>query len=181
MPGFAGGNEWAGMAADRKGTIYANVANGASMAHMVDNSAAMNSPNRNTAAGGQNGVPNLHYAFTGYGGRFTLPNGESAISEPLATLNAVDLNTGKYRWKIPFKAGYSGSGPVVTASGLLFISSGNTLQAYDTTDGKVLWNQQLPAMTGNTAAVYMVDGKEYVTLASGGRGDAAYVAYALPN
>lgn len=184
VPGFSGGSEWGGMATDRKGTIYANVGNGASISHLSDNRAAraaVGAPGAKPPPGGaQNGYPMLTYAFSGYG-RFLTPDGLPAVSGPLATLNAVDLNTGQYRWSIPFAAGYSGAGPVVTASGLLFISSAGNLQAYATRDGAVLWQAKLPATTGNTAAVYQVDGKEYVVLASGGRGTPAYVAYSLPN
>ena len=180
VPGFSGGNEWGGMAADRHGVIYANAANGASMTRLTLNkrldadSAAAKEP---VPGGAQNGAPMLKYAFTGYNG-FRDQEGMSAIGEPAATLSAVDLNTGQYRWKLPFTL--FASGPVVTESGLLFISSAGSLQARDTGDGKVLWQTKLPALGGNTAAIYMVDGREFVLLASGGRGAPAYVAYALP-
>jgi len=98
----------------------------------------------------------------------------------VATLNAVDLNTGQYRWTIPFRLSSNG-GPAVTESGLLFIGASGSLQAFDTKDGKLLFETKLPATAGLTPAVYMVDGKEYVALASAGRGDSAYVAYALPD
>jgi quinoprotein glucose dehydrogenase len=184
VPGFSGGNEWGGMAADRDGVIYANVSNGASISRLVDNSEARakaGAPGSKPPPGGlQNGYALLRYAFSGYG-RFLTPDGQPAVSPPAATLNAVDLNSGQYRWSIPLPAGYSGAGPVVTATGLLFISSAGNLQAYSTKDGTLLWEQKLPALTGNTTAIYQVDGKEYVVLASGGRGTPAYIAYALPN
>ena len=183
VPGFSGGNEWGGMAADRHGVIYANAANGASMTRLTLNkrldaaSAAAKEP---VPGGAQNGAPMLKYAFTGYGG-FRDQEGMSAVSEPVATLNAIDLNTGQYRWKVPFTVGNGNGGPVVTESGLLFISSSGTLQARDTKDGAVLWQSKLPGLGGNTPAIYMVNGREFVVLASGGRGTPAYVAYALPN
>ncbi|HEX2761519.1 MAG TPA: PQQ-binding-like beta-propeller repeat protein, partial [Rhizomicrobium sp.] len=98
---------------------------------------------------------------------------------PLNLLKAVDLNTGQERWSIPF-APLSNGGPVVTASGLLFTGASGSLQAFDTQDGKLLWETKLSATAGFTPAVYMVDGKQYVALATAGRGNAAYVAYALP-
>lgn len=180
VPGFGGGNGWAGMAADRNGVIYAQVSNGASVtrlslnARLASGSAAANEP---VPGGDQNGVPMLKYAFSGYAS-FRDSDGFPAVSAPVATLNAIDLNTGAYRWKLPFTP--PGGGPVVTASGLLFIASNGSLQARDTSDGKVLWESKLPTMTGNTPAVYMIDGKQFVVLASGGRGTPAYVAYALP-
>ncbi len=178
VPGFDGGNQWGGMAADRSGIIYAMVRNTASLTRLV--------PNPRLAPGykdrlppDQNGYANLAYAFTGYGG-WRLKGGASPFSPPAATLNAVDLNTGQYKWTIPFNLASNG-GPAVTQSGLLFIGGSGSLQAFDTRDGKLLFESKLPATAGLTPAIYMVDGKEYVTLASGGRGNAAYVAYALPD
>ena len=40
------------------------------------------------------------YRFTGYR-KFLDPEGYPAVAPPWGTLNAVDLNTGKYLWKIP--------------------------------------------------------------------------------
>ncbi len=176
-PGFGGGNEWGGMAADHNGVIYAAVQNTTSMTRLV--------PNPRLAPGykdpfpaDQNGFPTTAYSFTGYGG-WRLSGGRSPFSDPQATLNAVDLNTGEYKWTIPFNLASNG-GPAVTESGLLFIGASGSLQAFDTRDGKLLFESKLPATAGLTPAVYMVDGKEYVALASAGRGDSAYIAYALP-
>ena len=40
------------------------------------------------------------YVFTGYK-RFRDPEGYPAIAPPWGTLNAIDMKTGKYLWKIP--------------------------------------------------------------------------------
>lgn len=177
-PGFGGGNEWGGMAADRNGIIYAAVSNTSSMTRLV--------PNPRLAPGykdpfpaDQNGYPTTPYSFTGYGG-WRLKSGVAPFTEPRALLKAVDLNTGQDRWAIPFALASNG-GPAVTESGLLFIGASGSLQAFDTKDGKLLFESKLPATAGLTPAVYMVDGKEYVALASAGRGSPAYIAYALPN
>jgi quinoprotein glucose dehydrogenase len=181
VPGFSGGNEWGGMAMDRKGVLYAEAADGASMTRLELNARLQpgHVDNKPAAGGDQNGYPSLKYAFTGYG-RFRLADGSPALGEPQATLNAVDLNTGQYRWRIPFEPSSNG-GPAVTQSGLLFLGSSGSLQAFDTKDGKLLWQQKLPANSGMTPAIYEVDGREYVVLASAGRGDPAYVAYAVPD
>jgi quinoprotein glucose dehydrogenase len=92
----------------------------------------------------------------------------------------VNLNTGAELWSIPVEASSNG-GPAVTASGLLFIGNSDSLRAYDTRDGKLLFQSKLPATAGLSIATYMVKGKQYVALASVGRGSPAYVAYALPN
>jgi glucose dehydrogenase len=181
IPGFGGGNEWGGMATDHKGVIYAAVSNSAGMTRMALNNHFLVPPEPGgppPPGGAQNGYALLKYAFTGYG-QFRLPNGHPGLKGPNMVLNAVDLNTGEYRWVIPFESGRGG--PVATESGVLFIPAAGTLDAYDTKDGKLLWQGKLPNATGLTPAVYMVDGKEYVALASGGRGATAYVAFALPN
>ena len=41
------------------------------------------------------------YRFTGYR-KFLDPDGYPAVAPPWGTLNAIDLNTGQYLWKIPF-------------------------------------------------------------------------------
>ena len=72
----------------------------------------------------------LPYSFTGYH-KWLDPDGYPAVAPPWGTLNAIDLNTGEYRWKIsreyPALAAQGikdpvGTlrGPIVTAGGLLF-------------------------------------------------------------
>jgi quinoprotein glucose dehydrogenase len=176
-PGFGGGSEWGGMAADRNGILYAQVSNGSSLTRLEENP-RLKPGYKDARPPDQNGYSSTRYSFTGYGS-FRV-NGQSAIAEPLSLLKAVDLNTGAERWSIPVEATSNG-GPVVTASGLLFIGNSSTLRAYDTRDGKLLFESKLPATAGLSVATYMVNGKQYVALASVGRGSPAYVAYALPN
>jgi quinoprotein glucose dehydrogenase len=182
-PGFSG--TWGGMAADRKGVLYATAPNGSGMSRMVDNSRMrdlIGKPGGPTAIGGaQNGIGILDYNFSGYG-QFRLPTGGSALDEAtsMGTFNAIDLNTGFYKWSIYLPGRANSSGPLVTATGLLFISAGNELQAYDSENGRLLWKTTLSASGGNSPGSYVVDGRQYVILSTGGRGQAAYVAYALP-
>ena len=182
-PGFAG--TWGGMAADRRGVLYASAPNGSGMTRMLDNSKVrdmIGKPGGPTAIGGaQNGIGALDYNFAGYG-QFRLPSGGSALDEATSqgTLNAIDLNTGFYKWSIYLPGRANSSGPLVTATGLLFIAAGNELQAYSTENGKQLWKTTLSATGGNSAGSYTVNGRQFVMLATGGRGQAAYVAYALP-
>jgi quinoprotein glucose dehydrogenase len=143
----------------------------------------------------------LGYHFTGYR-RFQDPNGYPAVVPPWGTLNAIDLNTGRYLWKIPFgeypELAAQGmkdtgtenyGGPVVTAGGLVFIGAtmfDDKIRAFDSSTGKLLWEYKLPFAGVATPAVYMVDGKEYVVIAaSGGRNPkerpgGVYIAFALP-
>jgi quinoprotein glucose dehydrogenase len=78
---------------------------------------------------------------------------------------------------------------VVTAGGVLFIGAtiyDRKFRAFDTRDGKLLWETELPYSGVATPATYMVDGKQYVVIAASGARDpkaaqgGAYVAFALP-
>ena len=130
--------------------------------------------------------------------RFLDQDGYNAIKPPWGTLNAIDLNTGEYLWRVPLgeipeltKKGIpltgtqTYGGPVVTASGLIFIASttDERIRAFDKKTGKVVWEYQLPAGGFATPVTYEVNGKQFVAIACGGaRGKKAggwYVAFAL--
>ena len=141
------------------------------------------------------------YIFTGYR-KFLDPDGYPAIAPPWGTLNAIDLKTGKYLWKVPLgeypalaKQGMTNTGtenyggPVVTASGILFIAAtvyDHKLRAFDTGTGKVLWEADLPFAGVATPSTYMVDGRQFVVIAASNARtprDAqggVYVAFTLP-
>lgn len=140
----------------------------------------------------------LRYSITGYN-KFLSKEGYPAIAPPWGTLNAINLNTGEIAWRIPFgeieefrkKGIKTGSenygGPVVTASGLLFIAAtpDGKFRAYNKTNGKLLFETDLPAPGFATPAVYEAGGRQFVVVACGGgklgtkSGD-AYVAFSLP-
>jgi quinoprotein glucose dehydrogenase len=139
------------------------------------------------------------YTHTGYN-RWLDPDGYPAVKPPWGTLNAIDLNTGEYRWRVPLgeypeltaqgvppTGAENYGGPLVTAGGLLFIgaSKDEHFRAFDPKTGRELWKVKLPAGGFATPATYEVDGRQYVVIACGGgklgtkSGD-AYVAFALP-
>jgi len=142
----------------------------------------------------------VQYRFTGYR-KFLDPDGYPAITPPWGTLNAIDLNTGKYLWKIPLgeypelaAAGVKDTGsenyggPIVTAGGVVFIGAtvyDRKVRAFDSKTGKLLWEATVPFSATATPATYMVDGKQYVVIAAGGGKDlkspsgGMYVAFAL--
>jgi quinoprotein glucose dehydrogenase len=142
------------------------------------------------------------YRFTGYH-KFQDPDGYPAIVPPWGTLNAINLTTGEYAWKIPLgeypelaakglvNTGTENyGGPVVTAGGLVFIAATNfdrKFRAFDKASGKLLWETTLPMAGNATPAVYEIGGRQYVLVhATGGKGrsgeprGSVYVAFALP-
>lgn len=141
------------------------------------------------------------YTFTGYR-KFLDPDGYPAIAPPWGTLNALDLKTGKDLWKIPLgeypelaAKGITDTGselyggPIVTAGGVLFIGAtvyDRKFHAFDTRNGKLLWQTVLPFAGIATPSTYMVGGRQYVVIASSGGRDpkgpvgGEYIAFALP-
>jgi len=139
------------------------------------------------------------YTHTGYN-RFLDPEGYPAVRPPWGTLNAVDLNSGEYLWRVPLgeypelmargmapTGTENYGGPLVTAGGVLFIgaSKDEHFRAFDPRTGRELWRTKLPAGGYATPATYEVNGRQYIVIACGGgkmgtkSGD-AYVAFALP-
>jgi quinoprotein glucose dehydrogenase len=133
--------------------------------------------------------------------RFLDPEDYPATATPWGTLSAIDMNTGKYLWKIPFGEypelvakgmANTGSdnygGPIVTGGGLVFIGAtvfDQKFHAYDSHTGALLWETTLPFSGLATPATYMVDGRQYIVIAAAGgqtskkpsRG--MYIAFAL--
>jgi glucose dehydrogenase len=143
----------------------------------------------------------MPYRFTGYH-KFMDPEGYPAVAPPWGTLNAINLNTGEYVWKIPLgeypelaakgqeKTGTENyGGPIVTAGGLVFIGATNfdkKFRAFDKSTGELLWDAPLPFSGNATPAAYEVNGRQFVVIAAGGGKDpksasgGIYVAFALP-
>jgi len=140
------------------------------------------------------------YSISGYT-KFLDKDGYPAIRPPWGTLNAINLNTGEYVWTkvfgtypeleakgIPQTGSESYGGPVITASGLLFIAGtkDKKFRVYNKTNGDLVWETTLPAAGFATPSTYEVDGKQYIVVACGGtklgaeKGD-SYVAFALPD
>ncbi len=153
-------------------------------------------PGSGARRGGQ-GPP---YVFAGFR-RYFDAEGYPAIRPPWGTLNAVDLNTGEIKWKVPLgeyreltargippTGTENYGGPVVTASGLIFIgaSADETFRAFDKETGRILWQAKLPFSGNATPSTYMVNGKQYVVISAGGGksgrpAGGSIVAFALPD
>jgi quinoprotein glucose dehydrogenase len=143
----------------------------------------------------------MKYRFTGYK-KFLDPDGYPAVAPPWGTLNAIDLNSGEFVWKIPLGVypelaaqGLTNTGtenyggPIVTGGGLLFIGATNfdrKFRAFDKSTGELLWETSLPFSGNATPATYEAHGRQFVVIAAGGGKDpkfasgGVYVALALP-
>lgn len=120
---------------------------------------------------------------------------------PYGELVAINMHTGKVKWRRPVGASQQygffmpekwGSptigGPAVTAGGVIFIgaSMDAKVRAYSLATGKELWSDQAQAPAVANPAVYEYKGREYVAFVAGGNtilkdqvGD-QIVVYALP-
>jgi quinoprotein glucose dehydrogenase len=133
------------------------------------------------------------------------PKGLPCTPPPFGELVAVSLVSGRIVWRTPLGSMQPllpdsvrvppewGSpnlgGPVVTASGLVFIGAAldHYLRAFDTQTGKELWKGALPAGGKATPMTYRArpGGKQFVVIAAGGSGSPwgksdELVAFALP-
>ncbi|WP_235936906.1 pyrroloquinoline quinone-dependent dehydrogenase [Steroidobacter agaridevorans] len=119
---------------------------------------------------------------------------------PYGRLSAIDLKTGRLLWtqpfgtmrdagpfgipsRIPLPVGMStNSGAVVTLGGLTFIGATmeKSFRAYETTSGKLLWEDRLPTPSDATPMTYLSlkSQRQFVIVTAGGK----YIrAYALPD
>ncbi len=134
---------------------------------------------------------------------FLSPLGVPCNAPPWGTLTAVDMNTGKHRWRIPLgQAGVSGlnvaeesgwgspgsGGPIVTAGGLVLIAAGMDprLRGFDIKTGELVWRAGLPAPGMAVPITYEAGGRQFVVIAAGGNAVAGtklgdtLIAFAIP-
>ncbi len=196
QPGNAGGSNWGGIAFDPQRQIA--IANTVKLPFVV---ALIPRTNLHQQAISDNyqGFEFARQEGTPYGMRrtaFTSSLGIPCVKPPWGTLTAVDMERGTIKWQIPLgdtpylhlNLGMPAiGGPIVTASGLVFIGASldDRFRAFDTNTGKLLWEVKLPAGGQATPMTYSIGGRQYVVIAAGGyksdstRGD-YLVAYALP-
>ena len=204
-PGDFGMFEWGGIAVDPHRQIaIANPQSVPFVSRLVprgkDNPAA---PDAAHPPGTETGVQPMY--GTPYGvdlGVFLSPFSIPCMAPPWGSLAALDLTTNKIVWQhrvgtirdqalvpLPFKLGVPMlGGPMITAGGVAFLTGtmDDYIRAFDVNDGKLLWEDRLPAGGQSTPMTYEVNGKQYVVTVDGGHGSFGtklgdFVrAYALP-
>ena len=129
------------------------------------------------------------------------PQGLPLTKPPYSRVTAIDLNTGEHEWMIPHGEGprqqiiemgildpgpvgsVSRTGPVLTKT-LLFLAQSdggrNLLRAFDKATGAVVHEAALPLPPAGTPMTYMVNGKQFISIAVGGGQDSRLVSLSLP-
>ena len=186
FPGWAGGGEWHGAAFDpQSGLYYVPSASGPIVVQLTE--ADPSESNLIYRRGGARSVSG--------------PQGLPLTKPPYGRITAINMNTGEHEWVIPHGEGIRqeiiskgiidpgpvGSthrvGPVLTESLLFFAQidgDRNLLRAFDKATGLVIYEHELPLAPQGTPMTYMVDGKQFIVIAVGGRQDARLVALSLP-
>jgi quinoprotein glucose dehydrogenase len=126
-----------------------------------------------------------------------------AHKPPYGTLTAIDLNRGEQLWQVPLGdepsirnhpllrgvklpplLGVRGApGPIVTRSGLLFVTGGGqVLYAIDVRDGRTLWQHDFGRVAYSVPMTYATrDGRQFVVVATGAGANSELVAFAIGN
>jgi len=145
LPGANGGVEWSPIATD-PGQELAYAIN----LHQPMNYFVENSP-----------YPNGKLWL---GGAFKAIPGEKQSGN----ITAVNYNTGKIKWQVKTPEPMIG-GILATAGGLVFTGEGNgKFAAYNSSNGKELWNFRAGAGVNAPPSSYSLGGKQYIVVGAGG-------------
>ena len=186
FPGWAGGGEWHGAAFDPEtGLYYIPSASSPIVVALVE--ARRERQGMGYVRGGARSVSG--------------PQGLPLIKPPYGRITAINLNSGDHEWMVPHGEGirqqiidmgildpgpvgsYDRTGPLLTKT-LLFMAqrdgNRNLLRALNKTSGEIIHEFELPLPPSGTPMSYMINDKQYVSIAVGGRQDARILSLGLP-
>ncbi|HEY8117732.1 MAG TPA: PQQ-binding-like beta-propeller repeat protein [Methylophilaceae bacterium] len=113
-------------------------------------------------------------------------SGELSDEPRWGLLSAINLSNGTISWQRKIDQPLIG-GVLATAGGLIFTGEGDgNFNAYDATNGSVLWQTKADAGVNAPPITYTIDGIQYVAVAAGGNPIFGYktgdnvMVYALP-
>ncbi len=138
--------------------------------------------------GGSSYSPISHSPLTGLLYVAAIDQPFNSGRDPKGYFSAYDPTTGELIWRQIFE-GYGQAGSVVTAGGIVFVGAGSNtagyFYAYDAATGEQLWKFNTGAGVFASPSVYVIDGQEYITVASGGgsrgrRGGDLILTFTLP-
>lgn len=184
-PGVAGGQNWGGLAYDRNNNLMIMPQN-----YVVTYNKLVRREDKPIVNQEEDYSEHLGAPFVVMHEILLSPFGVPCVKPPWGTLLAVSLETGEKIWEVPFGTPRdmvpamswfpfapdmglpSAGGPIVTASGLVFIGASldNYIRAYDAQDGTELWRFRTPAGAQATPMTYMgrQSGLQFVVIAAGG-------------
>jgi quinoprotein glucose dehydrogenase len=184
LPGNVGGMNWSGYAYDPQNSLLVvNTNNLPARMGVIPSDKYWDTVDANTQdadytqqAGGPYGL----FRTMMFAKAHHLP----CVPPPWGTLTAVDMAAGTIRWQVPLGSFAPGipivpvgavslGGPIVTASGLIFIAGtmiDPSFRAFDVETGKEIWKFQLPTSGGATPMTYQEgkSGKQFLVIAAGG-------------
>lgn len=188
MPGDAGGGEWSGGSFDPDTSmLYIPSMTRPAMIQLI-----ATDPESTEFGYVRNG---------GAGSSLAGPQGLPLFKPPYGRLSALNLSTGEYEWVVPngdglrqtiIDRGIADPGPVgqmaifhtLATKSLLFVSITDAgvpmLKALDKATGETLHEVELPTFPQGAPMTYMVDGKQYISIAGGGGADSSLLTLALP-
>jgi alcohol dehydrogenase (cytochrome c) len=99
-----------------------------------------------------------------------------APEKPWGALRAIDPVTGERKWELRHDSP-SWAGVLSTAGGIVFSGTNEgAIVAADANTGKLLWSYQVGAPLYAAPTTFMIDNRQYVTIAAG----STFTAFALP-
>ena len=197
-PSPMGGNNWGALAVDPDRKIMiVNTVKIPYTARLVRR--------KNCKIGPAGYFPQLGTPFCVYLKPLVSPLGAPCSKPPWATLDRVNLETGKIEWQVPLGT-FEGSvplvgrwikgspgigGPLITRSGLIFVAAGydRYLRVFDTGDGREMAEYELPTLAASIPMSYQSSntGTQFIVIAVGGHWTGGFesgdylIAYALRN
>ena len=186
VPGDGGGAEWTGAAYDPETSIlYIPSWTRPILAQLVSTEGL---------------DTEFDYVINGKVATVNGPEGLPLMKPPYGRISAINLNTGDYEWVVPngegirrnlIDRGFADPGPVglmtyvnvLLTKSLLFTAITDSvpmLKALDKETGETLHEIELPGIPQGAPMSYMIDGKQYISIATGGGTDARLITLALP-
>ena len=165
---FHGGAEWGGGSYNlNNGFLYVTSSNILWEAEVVENE--------------NNTIFKLppYYKYNSKFKRLKDKNGYPGSKPPWGTITAINLNTGKIKWQIPFgeykeltKKGIpitgteNYSGLTGTEAGLLLATGAldKKFKIFDANNGKELWSYELPFIGSSSPVTYQIDNEQYILI-----------------
>ncbi len=166
QPGNAGGSNWGGIAFDpQRQLAVVNTMNLPFLVALIPRAGTLAAVSMPVTTRTSNSGASRARRTACAASRSCRASAFPASNRPGARSTAVDMQHGTIKWQIPLgdtpwihlNLGMPGlGGPIVTASGLMFIAAtlDDRLRAFDTDSGKLLWEVKLPAGGQATPMTY---------------------------